>query len=431
MAASPPPLWCEGFFHYSALSRGAGPTDSAGPVPRAAGPPARLDLITTLQDPPHSTPTEAGTRRPARPRDRHPVAQTLTTAFVATLLAACGESVPPDDPSTATKGTATPVARAGESGTLDAASNDGAATALLVLDPDAAAAAAAGAAAAAVVEAPAPAADTAAAVEPGTVNSLDTIVNDMKLMNDLALAGVNGSYGWATGPGHVIMGNDPRGTHTPSWFNVSNTYYKSAAYWNAIIPWVVVFDGVGNAASNTRVQMRNMKLYMKRKSTGSWALVSSTQGVDGSLYPKSLSGSDVSNPNSRTETDGSTSVLPPGGNLVYHGWGNLTNLSGSDVAAIFVTLQARLVLNNTSGNDDRSAAKYLIHVGGDYYPETSTRVSDMAPAYYFPGIGVSRAKLVSSQWQAFNFSTIDVGVEDPGGGTISEAELRSNPPPLE
>ena len=57
-------------------------------------------------------------------------------------------------------------------------------------------------------------------------------------------------------------------------------------------------------------------------------------------------------------------------------------------------------------------------------------MSDLAPAYYFPGIGVSRAKLVSNDWQAFNFATIDAGVQDPGGG-LTEAELRSNPPPLQ
>ena len=37
----------------------------------------------------------------------------------------------------------------------------------------------------------------------------------------------------------------------------------------------------------------------------------------------------------------------------------------------------------------------------------------------------------ANDWQAFNFTTLDVGVEDPGGGTMTEAQLRANPPPLE
>ncbi len=280
--------------------------------------------------------------------------------------------------------------------------------------------------------APAPVA-TAPAPAPagGTINSLDTIVNDMRLKNDLALAGIPTNYGWATGPGYVVMGQDPRGTNTPSWWQVNNSYYKSGAYWNAILPWFVVFDGVGNGASNTRVQLRNLKLYIKSKSSGAWKLTSSHTGVGGELYPKSLQGSNVSSPNLRTESDGSTAVLPPSGNLVFHGWGGFSNITGSDVGGVFITMQARLVQDNPSGADDRSKAKYLVHVGGDYYPDQSTRVSDMAPAYYFPGIGMSRAKLVGNDWQAFNFSTIDVGVEDPGGGVMTEGQFRAAPPPLE
>ena len=48
-----------------------------------------------------------------------------------------------------------------------------------------------------------------------------------------------------------MMGNTPRGTNTPSWWHVNNSYYKSSAWWNAVLPWFVVFDGVGNNASNT------------------------------------------------------------------------------------------------------------------------------------------------------------------------------------
>jgi len=81
--------------------------------------------------------------------------------------------------------------------------------------------------------------------------------------------------------------------------------------------------------------------------------------------------------------------------------------------------------------DDRAQAKYLVHVGADYYPDATTKLSAFAPVAYLPGVGVSRAKLVTSEWRAFNFATLDVGVEDPGGASISEAELRAAPPPLE
>lgn len=333
--------------------------------------------------------------------------------LAASLLTACGDSGPFDG-STAASSAAAEKSRDGRD---DPALNiDG-----MTTDADGNVVAAA--------SSPAQGASQPAA--PATVNSVDTIVNDMKLMNDTELVGVPSNYGWAKGPGYVMMGNIPRGTNTPSWWQVNNSYYKSGAWWNAILPWFVIFDGAGNAARNTRVQVRDMKLYMKSKSTGTWNLLSHSVGVGGEYFPKTLQGSNVSTPDTRTESDGSTSILPPLGNLVFHGWGNgFSEIDGSDVAAVFMTLQARLVVDDANGSDDRGAARYLVHVGGDYYPDTSTRVSDLAPAYYFPGIGVSRAKLVSNDWQAFNFSTIDAGVQDPGGG-LSEAELRANPPPLD
>ena len=262
------------------------------------------------------------------------------------------------------------------------------------------------------------------------LNSVDTIVADMKLMNDEELAGIPANYGWSRGPGYVFMGNAPRGTNTPSWWKVDNASYKSAAWWKAALPWLVIFDGAGNRARNTRVQVRHLEMHMKSRKSGKWKLLSRSVGVEGANYPKSLQGENVSQPDTRLEADGSTAILPPGGAMVFHGWGSgFSDIEGPDVAAIFVTLQARLVKNDPGAADDRSAARYLIHVGGDYYPDRTTRVSDLAPAFYFPGIGVSRAKLVSNDWQPFSFATIDAAVQDPGG-SVTEADFRSAPPPL-
>lgn len=263
----------------------------------------------------------------------------------------------------------------------------------------------------------------------GTVNSVQEIINDMRLYNEGELAGVDKGNGWASGPGYVIMGNIPRGTNTPSYWKPANTHFKSSATWNAVIPWLVVFDGVGNGATNTRVQMRNIKLYMKRKSTNRWEVITN-QAISGEDYPKSLQGDQTTRADIRYEADGTRSLKPNGRNRVFHGWGSPINFDAWDLKALVTTVQARLVVDNPARPDDRSRAKFLIHVGADYYPETSTRVAATAPAYYFPGVGVSRAKFVRNEWRAFNFSTIDAGKPEPGG-SISTQELINNPPPLE
>jgi len=264
------------------------------------------------------------------------------------------------------------------------------------------------------------------------VNSIETVITDMSLVNDMALAGVPSGPGWTKGPGHVVMGNDPRGSRTPDWWTPANRRYKSKDYWTTVLPWFVVFDGVGHAALNTRVQIRNLKVFVKRRSDGQWMLVGSSATVSGELYPKHLQGDATRKPDERSEPDGSTSVKAPGGNLAYHGWccGKLA-IDAPDVAAVFVTLQARLIADHRDRPDDRPQARLLIQMGADYYPDRNTPVSAFAPASYNPGVGVSRAKRVTDTWNAFNFATIDVGVQDPGGAAISVAEFRSAPPPLE
>ncbi|MGE0316121.1 MAG: hypothetical protein AB7P21_31290 [Lautropia sp.] len=228
------------------------------------------------------------------------------------------------------------------------------------------------------------------------------------------------------------MGSDSRGTHTPSWWTPGNAYYKSGAYWNAVLPWFVLFDGVGNGASNTRVQFRDMKIFVKSRRSGQWTLVGADRTVGGNLYPKSLQGEQTAPPNVRQESDGSLAVLPPSGNLVYHGWCcGKKAIQGSDVAALFVTVQARLAVDNAGRGDDRGRARYLVNVGADYYPDVNTGIDAFAPTYWNPGVGVSRAKLVTNEWQSFNFATVDVARQDPGGGVISSGELRAAPPPLD
>jgi hypothetical protein len=265
----------------------------------------------------------------------------------------------------------------------------------------------------------------------GVVTStVDEIVADMQLPNDVPLAGVPTGPGWTRGPGYVTMGNDPRGTRTPSWWTPSNQRFKSDAYWNVVIPWLVIFDGVGNEAANTRVEMKGLALHVKSKATRQWKLVQSTSQIGGELYPKHLQGEDTVRPDRRESTE-ATSVKPPGGNLLFHGWGSKRAFDAPDLGAIVVAVKARLIVDDPGKPDDRARAKYLIHVGGDYYPDAATNVNAFAPSNYNPGIGVSRAKLVTSEWRSFSFASIDVGVQDPGGAAISEAELRAEPPPLE
>jgi hypothetical protein len=388
-----------------------------------------------LQSDQHSISTDPDVR-PGIPRTHairfgiaRPTLRTIVAGVLVLTLAACGPGGPPVNDVTADDGAGVPgfAESAVNRSPPAAASRTPTGNRASTTTP------AAATAPTTTVSAAAPTALTIArpAVTGGPLNTVDTIVNDMKLNNDLRLAGVPLERGWATGPGQVIMGNDPRGTRTPTWWMPADKYFKGAAYWTQIVPWMVIFDGVGNAATNTRVELRNMKAYYKSRSSGQWILLS--QGtIDGQNYPKYLNATQSGRPDIVSLGSGVVSVRPPSTDLHFHGWCCARSLPApADIAAIHITLQARLTVHETSRPDDRAAARYLVQVGGDYYPDASLNLNAFAPVNWNPGIGLSRSKLVGNTWQAYSFTTINVGTQDPGGAAISEDELRRAPPPLD
>lgn len=272
---------------------------------------------------------------------------------------------------------------------------------------------------------------TSAAATPGaTVNTVDTIVSDMRLMNDMVLRGYESrTVGWYVGPGYNQMGNIPKSSNTANWFKNAYPYFINDNDMRAVLPWLVLFDGVGHAATNTRVQMRNLRAYYKSRRTGQWLSYGMTPGVSGFGTSKSdLFGGSMPE-DKRTNADGSVEVKPPANtNYAWHGWWDRGRVSidPTDIAAVYVTMQARLVVDDTSQSDDRGAARLLIQIGADYYPDTGSGWPGANPA-----VATSRAKRITNGWQSYNMMTFtDVGFQDPGGG-ISEAAFRAAPPPLE
>ena len=133
------------------------------------------------------------------------------TAVVATAsaieapvsIAATASSPAPVSNAAASETAATQVTQAAAAPTISTSTTDAAKIAPTTTATSASAAASSAA----------PAAAAAAA----TINSIDTIVNDMKLRNDFTLKGYEGySSGWYVGPGYTMMGNVANTSNTPS-----------------------------------------------------------------------------------------------------------------------------------------------------------------------------------------------------------------------
>ena len=233
-----------------------------------------------------------------------------------------------------------------------------------------------------------------------TINSLQTILDDMKLAHEGNPHGVPLGYDWAQRP-RVGMGTNPGD-------------FEAAIAWGQIYE-----DRNGNPATNTRVQVRNMQMYYFSKKQQKWIQLQSTVAVEGNAYREDFVGDINKAADKRDESNngGGTSVTA-GDGYNFHFWpkANRVAIDPTDIAVIYSTVQARLIVDNPNKPDDRRKAKYLLSMGGDYWLDTTVQWAEFKTNGDF---AIGRFKYVTSQWQAFNAWAGD------------ESILRNNPPPFE
>jgi hypothetical protein len=226
-------------------------------------------------------------------------------------------------------------------------------------------------------------------------NSVEIVINDMKLSHEGHPHGVPLDYDWALGP-RLGAGNNP-GT------------FKAMVAWGQLYE-----DASGNPAINTRVQIRDIKACLLSKSDNRWHIIQNSRLVQGAAYREDFSDDSSKLADIRNEKDGSISVKA-GGGYNFHFWVPTRSvIDPNDIKGIFTTVQARLVIDDNDLVDDRSNARYLLDMGGDYYLNASILPSGSVKI----DIGIGRFKYVRTGWQSFNMIT------------LSESEIRQNPPPL-
>ncbi|MBF2067566.1 MAG: hypothetical protein IGS39_24580 [Calothrix sp. C42_A2020_038] len=231
-----------------------------------------------------------------------------------------------------------------------------------------------------------------------TINSVATIISDMKSPPDGLPHGVPKHYSWANGA-EIGMGNDSKN-------------------FKAMMTWGQLYEAEqGNPATNTRVQIRNIKAYILSKQDNKWRLLQSSKGVEGAAYREDFAGDANKPANVRTESDGSVSAKAGEGHN-YHFWtqGGRSLINPNDIGGIFTSVQARLILDDAGKPDDRTQARYLLNTGGDYWIDLTTGWDNFKTN---GGIATGRFKYVTTEWQAFNMTTVE------------PEQITNNPPPLE
>ncbi|RUT00376.1 hypothetical protein DSM106972_075040 [Dulcicalothrix desertica PCC 7102] len=232
----------------------------------------------------------------------------------------------------------------------------------------------------------------------GPINSVTTIISDMQAPQDAYPHGVPKHYSWANGA-EIGMGNDPKN-------------------FKAMMTWGQLYEAEqGNPATNTRVQIRNIKAYYLSKQDNQWRLLQSSKGVEGAAYREDFAGDANKPADVRSESDGTISAKAGGGHN-YHFWttGGRASINPNDIGGIFTTIEARLILDDPNKLDDRETARYLLNVGGDYWLDLSAGWDNFKTN---GGIATGRFKYVTTDWQAFNMTTLPA------------AQIRTNEPPIE
>lgn len=241
---------------------------------------------------------------------------------------------------------------------------------------------------------------------------IDAVIDDMRRASE-ALP-IAPEYAWQRAP--QIVQYTPRGAMLPAWWRGARPEWCHAA-----LSWYTAFEAEGNAAGNTRVQVRNLRLYTLSDDSRKWRLadLAHIPHSDRWEYPFRIAGNGT-RPDVRDEAGGGHSVRPQYPYFL-HGYGRTVLLENpGDVRAVFVALEFRLVLEDPAKPDDRSRARYVVNAGADYYPGLG-RDWGMA---YAPGIGSGRYLLATADWRVATLLVPNTALG------ASFEELRRNHPPL-
>jgi len=189
-----------------------------------------------------------------------------------------------------------------------------------------------------------------------------------------------------------------------------------------LVPGGLVYEEIGKSSSiNTRVQIRNVRGYVLDKSDNTWKEFPVT-GLEGYNASGDLGGPPVNPTDVRQESEGiSLKLLSDSMDafLFYTDRLDIQAIYQKDVfelaAHVFTTYEARLILDDEQGIDDRHLARFV----ADGSCHTWRRIDSGSSPLDSHDLGFGRFKFVTKDWRFFNFIT-----------NLSLSELQQNPPPL-
>ncbi len=239
---------------------------------------------------------------------------------------------------------------------------------------------------------------TAAPDPPGgpSTNSVAQVAADMTVPNTVFPQGMPSSWSWYAGAQIGAGDTPPRG-------------YDSLTSWGTVYP-----ASTGSTATNTSVELRDEETWVFSRSHARWEEIQFSAQPVGQWYREDLAGN-ISQPASQQhEPDGGTAVaMVPGMALQFWPTGSRPTIDPADIGGIYVTVQARLIVDDPSRPVDLADAHYIIDTGADYWLDPTAPYPDNANAV------VSR------------FDTLGTSYASTSATTMTPAQLAADPPPFD
>lgn len=260
--------------------------------------------------------------------------------------------------------------------------------------------------------------------------------------------------GWYKGP-RIGTGNRMHADAFPSyyspapfpvtWWHYLTTWFMAFGEENPNNPYATLYN-----ASNTRIQVRNMRLFVRRSS---WTLEQTVAAPISDNWSYSVTGSilltDYRN-ESAGNGGGTSHKIYDGATNVPHGYGVPRYIADPwAVTGIAVDMECRLILDNPAGTDDRAQAKCVMAVACDLYYNQGFPQPNIG---YWEAVCNAGFARVTNDWKRIGFNTYFSGsrpemyealrteysstliLADPppdwtdGGGSVSPPPPPSPPP---
>ncbi|MEO1237143.1 MAG: hypothetical protein AAFX76_10180 [Planctomycetota bacterium] len=179
--------------------------------------------------------------------------------------------------------------------------------------------------------------------------------------------------------------------------------------WSSTIAWGQIYEPTtGNPATNVRVQIRSLRLVVLSESTEQWVVLQDTSDFGGALFREDYADNDNVAAPQRDEAEGASVVLPNGSGRNYHFWSatGRSDYDLGDVDEVVALVDARLVLDDPAGPDDRDQARLMMSVGADYWLDNDAQWDNWTTN---GDVGIGRFGFISSEWRTFTMTTLTPG----------------------